>query len=1130
MCWVPKIFDWANQDAQHPDFSFEMRNVSLTPPKAGAYARIGIRLLVARAVPPPSSRMKTRLLAFVGAVVLTWPTCDAAPPQGLRPAQFESGVQAILQTHCTDCHGEKTKARELDLRSLDSALKGSDSGPVIIPNKPEESKLYTLVRDGKMPVGKPRLSAQEVTTLSRWIESLPPSADGPRFETTVQPILQAKCTGCHGTKLRTKELNLTTHAGVIKGSESGLVVVPGKPDDSKLYQYVKAGVMPRGGPRLSDQDVALIRTWIEAGALSASVAGEQAPVAQVTQHDVIPVLYLRCTVCHGKRKQEGGLDLRSTATIRRGGKSGPAIVPGKPQDSLLIRKIESGEMPPAKLMLEVSVRPISKAETDLIAQWIAEGAPEVPDQPDVLGAAPDPLVTDKDRQFWAFQPPRAVSAPDVKGASRVRNPIDAFVLRKLEGKGLTLSPEADRLTLIRRAYFDLIGLPPKPQDVQTFLADKDPTAYEKLIDRLLASPHYGERWARFWLDAAGYSDSEGKQNQDAIRPTAFRYRDYVIRSLNADKPYNRFLLEQIAGDELADYENAPVITQELMDNLIATGFLRMAADATNQRDENFVDDRREVIDDEIEILSSAVMGLTLKCARCHSHKYEPIPQRDYYRFCAIFKGAYDEHDWIAPYRDKRTVGRYLPYVTPGASPVQLLLEQQNRDARNLEIQQEIDSLQNTLKEKEGEFRNKVLQERIKSAPEGVRSDLQELLKTPPDKLTGTQKELTQKYEKLMKLDELELRQVSPGFRALSEETQLKEKLLDAARPADPTIRALSDSGDPSPTYLLRRGSTSSFGRLVGPGVPSVLTDGKTPFAYQPPWPGANKTGLRLALAQWLVRPDHPLTARVMVNRIWQHHFDAGIVKSVGNFGRSGTPPTDPELLDWLAREFVNLGWSMKTMHRMIMTSTTYRQSSAVTPRAAELDPENALLSRMPLRRMEAEELFDTLASVAGRLDETPFGFPAPVLVRDDGSATPIPTEQGWRRGIYTMQRRKEMPTMLADFDLPQMSPNCLERSESTVAPQALYLLNDDLVRKLADSFAQRVVREVGAEPARQIERMYWIALGRPPKDDERQVTLEDLQKLRDAFAASSSGAEAQQRALARVGLSLINTGAFIYID
>ena len=268
----------------------------------------------------------------------------------------------------------------------------------------------------------------------------------------------------------------------------------------------------------------------------------------------------------------------------------------------------------------------------------------------------------------------------------------------------------------------------------------------------------------------------------------------------------------------------------------------------------------------------------------------------------------------------------------------------------------------------------------------------------------------------------------------------------------------------------------------------------------------------------------------MVNRIWQHHFGAGIVKSVGNFGRSGTPPTDPELLDWLAHAFVNQGWSMKTMHRMILTSTTYRQSSAVTPRAEQLDPDNALLSRMPLRRMDAEALFDTLAYVAGRLDETPYGFPAPVLVSDDGSITPIPTEKGWRRGIYTLQRRKELPTIFADFDLPQMSPNCLERSESTVAPQALYLLNDELVRKFADSFAQRIVREVGDEPSRQIERMYWIALGRPPKNDERQVTLEGLQKLRGAFAALGSGPEAEKRALARVCHSLMNTGAFIYVD
>jgi hypothetical protein len=286
------------------------------------------------------------------------------------------------------------------------------------------------------------------------------------------------------------------------------------------------------------------------------------------------------------------------------------------------------------------VKPVTPAELERIVRWVSLGAPEVAEPADLAATNKDPLVSEKDRQWWAFQPPKGVEPSQVNHSERVRNPIDAFVLAKLEAKGLILSPEADRLTLIRRAYFDLTGLAPEPEDVQAFLADKSPDAYEKLVDRLLASPRYGERWGRYWLDAAGYADSEGgKMTSDDPRPLAWRYRDYVIRSLNVDKPYDRFLLEQIAGDELMDYEHAPKINREMMDNLIATGFLRMAPDSTNEGPVNYVDDRLDVISDELDVFSSAILGLTMRCTHCHSHKYDPIPQRDYYRLAAVFKGA-----------------------------------------------------------------------------------------------------------------------------------------------------------------------------------------------------------------------------------------------------------------------------------------------------------------------------------------------------------------------------------------------------------------------------------------------------------------------------------------------------------
>ena len=535
-----------------------------------------------------------------------------------------------------------------------------------------------------------------------------------------------------------------------------------------------------------------------------------------------------------------------------------------------------------------------------------------------------------------------------------------------------------------------------------------------------------------------------------------------------------------------------------MDNLIATGFLRMVNDETGNRLTNFVSHRIQVISEQIRIFSSSLLGLTMGCARCHNHKFDPIPQRDYYRLAALFKGAFDEHDWLPPaitddpnrpMLAKET--RLLPFFTPAANPFRLHEEQSRREAHNSKINGEIETLQAALKQKAKPVEERFINLRLAETARGVFGRTCAKCWIPHRRIEPRpKKELASKYEQGLKIRFSDLEDIDPDYRKASEETARKVKLLRAKLRPEPLIRALWDRGSPSPTYILRRGDPMSPGRWVEPGVPAVLTPGLSPLAITAPWEGAQKTGRRLALARWLVDPDHPLTARVMVNRIWKHHFGRGIVSTLGNFGRTGARPTHPELLDWLAVEFVRQRWSPKAMHRLIMTSATYRQSSRVTPLQERLDSQNLWLSRMPLRRMDAEVLRDTLFLISQRLDETPGGLPNPVLQRKDGLATSVPTRRGWRRSIYITQQTSHRmgasnPTILDTFDFPEMTPNCLERVESTVVPQALHLLNDPTVRQLADSVAERVQREAGSDPARRIQQAYWIVLNRPPTPEEK---------------------------------------------
>lgn len=937
----------------------------------------------------------------------------------------------------------------------------------------------------------------------------------PGFEVEIRPLLQAKCWSCHSDVSPQAGLNLHTADSILKGGKSGPAVKPGSSAASLLIEKVVSGTMPPGKEKLNSKEISLLRTWVDHWADTEN--------GEVTENDVLPIFQMRCVVCHGKRKQEGGLDLRSHASRLKGGKSGPAIIPGKPEESLLLRKITSGQMPPPKLLFEYFVRPPTSPEVETLRKWIAGGArpapKEVPTEP-----ANDPLVSEKDRAFWSFQPPTRPAIPEVRGKELVRNPIDAFLLEKLEAKNLSFSAPADRLVLLRRATLDLTGLPPSPAQVREYMEDKNPGAYERLIDRLLASSHYGERWAQFWLNASGYADSEGIIDEDRIRPNAWRYRDHVIRSFNSDKPYDQFLTEQIAGDELVDYKHVKEITPEIVDKLAATGFLRMAPDGTYSPANGSVAERMNVIADEIEVLSSSVMGLTVGCARCHNHKYDPIPQRDYYRLSAILQTAYDPYDWVKP--------------TERNLDVALEKERRETETFNAPIEAEIKKLEKSLEEKAVPLRLKVIQERASSLPESVRNDLQELIHTKEKERTPVQKYLADKFQETLKVTNDDLAKQFPEFKVELDTTnraiaQAKKKLLEK-----PQIRALYEmGGDPSPAYLLRRGDAQSIGEAVQPGTLSVLRTGLAAYRATPP--RADSSGRRLALARWLTQPGHPLTARVMVNRLWMHHFGRGLVSSPANFGRNGVSPSHPQLLDWLATEFVRSGWSVKSMHRLMMTSAAYQQSSVLDAERRSADVENILVSRMPLRRMDAEQLYDSILEVTGRRDDTQFGPPAPVDTQPGGEiAAKGSKKSGWRRAIYTLQRRTTPMTMLDVFDLPPMSPNCIERASSTVPTQALQMMNSGVVRDHARYWAGRLIDQFGANQEQQIEHAYLQAFSRRPAADEIKQAMEDIAKLttywdahlKDENEAAPRGAAARWSALASFCHELLNSAEFAYID
>ncbi len=636
-------------------------------------------------------------------------------------------------------------------------------------------------------------------------------------------------------------------------------------------------------------------------------------------------------------------------------------------------------------------------------------------------------IDSESREFWSFQPIKVGELPNVRLVSWPRTFVDHHILAKLEANGLRPSPTAGRVALIRRAYFDLIGLPPTPAQVDAFVHDRAPNAYERLVDRLLASPHYGQRWAQHWLDVVRYAETEGFE-YDRMLPGAWRYRDYVVRSFNTDKPYNRFLQEQLAGDEAEPRDH---------ESLIAAGFHRLGAVRRNAGNQEVAGSRNEVLTERTDIVGAAILGLTIGCARCHDHKFDPISQKDYYRLQAYFAATH-EFDLTLANDEDRT----------------------HWEAETKQIQEQIEKLKTVLEKQIGEAERK------------TRAQI--------------------------------------------------EKLSESLPPPLPTICSVHNVPDKQTLiHVLRRGDWSLPGERVGRRPLGVLISADSALRS----PASKSSQPRTELVNWLTHPSHPLTPRVMVNRIWQHHFGRGLVATTNDFGENGQRPSHPGLLDHLAHKFVEGGWRIKPLHRSILLSSTYRQAShsPYSQRGRSIDPENTLLWKSNRRRLSAEEIRDAMLSVSGRLNRQAGGRSVMVPVDQQlinqlykpsqWEVTPDISEH-WRRSLYLIAKRNLKLPFMEVFDQPPAQTSCSRREQSTHAPQALELLNGQLSNQLAEAFADRLLDEAGHDRRLQVWLAYRLATGREPTEQEEGLALRFL-------------AEAPLREFA---LAIFNLNSFLYVN
>jgi hypothetical protein len=919
------------------------------------------------------------------------------------------------------------------------------------------------------------------------------------FSRDIKPILENSCFGCHSEGLQLSKLDLSTREGALRGGAHGPAIVPGSAEQSRLFRVI-AGLekpaMPLDGEPLPANEIALIKSWIDEGA-HWDAAAEVSFASNAKQ-----LLEYSCYSCHGGGLTLSGLDLSTREGALKGGVHGPAIVPGKAEESRLYRRIAGLEKP----AMPLEGTPPTPEQIAGIKAWIDAGAPwEAVTGTGSASAASGTLAPENAqlppgaRDYWAFKLPVQAALPAV--GANLANPIDRFLEKTRREKGLKAAARADRLTLVRRAYLDLIGMPPTPAQTAEFIADTRPGNWERLIDKLLAMPQYGERWGRHWLDVARYADSSGYE-VDKDRPNAWRYRDYVIDSFNADKPYNVFLTEQIAGDEMDGKTHQ---------TFIATEFLR-AGPRVELSDADNPQYRYDYLDDVISTVGKGTLGLTLQCARCHNHKFDPILQKDYYALQATLFGY---------------VETTRPLVDPDVADA--------HKAKVADIDGRQAPLRAEIRQIEAPYRERLQAEAIKrdyplnvqraiAKPESERTEGEKLLaiqvlrggfNLPIDKALSPE-HAARKKELLSQIAAIEKERPAPlptadivtdGDYRFTPLTEREENISLAGRAREGLKGSFLHEGperyEVPPSHLLIRGDMNAKGALMKPGFVTVAAYNNPPTEI--PRPDGRTSGRRLALAQWLGSRDNPLPARVIVNRVWAYHFGRGIVSTLDNFGKMGEQPTHQELLDWLAVEFMNRGWSFKQMHRLMMTSEAYQMASRFEePENISKDPDNLYLWKQRIQRLDAEVIRDSIMTVAGTID-LKMGGPAiyPHVPEELLKAVSTGAQYGeyknqpdgpavWRRSVYMYTKRNLPFPMMVTFDQPDLNISAGARLVSTLPTQALTLMNNEFVNRQAGILAERVMKEAGNNQYSQIDTAYRIVLTRPPTETELGVSLDLL--------------------------------------
>ena len=936
--------------------------------------------------------------------------------------------------------------------------------------------------------------------LTAHLVSFPLLAEEPSlsFESDIRPIFETHCLSCHGAESAQSGLVMETVEALLNGGDrDGPSVVPGKSGESSLLLHLRGErqpQMPMGSDPLPPEQIDLIAAWVDQLSPSTERSSQEATViAASSAHQfetaIKPLLKQHCFTCHSIQNHQSGLVLETMSSLLKGGSlGGPGVIPGNSASSPLIQRLRGEKAP----RMPLNGEPLSEEQVGLIARWVDELEVTV---------AQDKAAAEK--PGWPWTPLQKPAVPQVRQKSWVRNPIDAFVLAKMEEKGMEPAPPVSKRQLLRRLYFDLIGLPPTPEEMEAFLNDASPKAYENRIETLLADSRYGERWARHWMDVVRYGDSVGGW-VDYPLPHMWRYRDYIIRAFNQDKPYDRFIKEQIAGDSFRFYGE---------EGKIATAFLNLQVKVEGSGDQ-----RRDFLTDVVNTTGSVFLGVTLGCARCHDHKYDPITHKDYYRIEAFYAPM--------PKPVPQAVA-FTPYELPNQDPELWERKSQEWDHRLKKRKEWADGLRKQVSELTDPYR-------ILMSPLDLKDWVVADLRRPPfPSNTLMSKELEEQFSLMGRQN--------ARFANPNDPNRYKPM---AYVPSEP----LGSVGYAPTTFLLKGGDPELKQEVVEPGFVVAASGDPEPVDLKG-WSGSR----RKKLASWLASPENPLTPRVMVNRIWQHHFGKGLVKTPSDLGKNGGGTVHPELIDWLAAEFIQKSWSIKDMHRLMLQSNLYRQS-LINPRTKEyevIDSANRYLWRMPPIRLQAEVIRDSILAVSGAMNPTAGGpaffpeFEDDIMKRARTWWEPDSLEERNRRSIYMLQQRVLVSPLITVFDGPNVSESCDVREVTTVTPQVFALFNSKFAHEKSHALAERIVQEVGEDPARQVERAFLLALQRQPTVAEKVHGMQflgygedlpptELSLKQVAFSPDSADdlpAKARTgRSLSDFCLAMFNLNEFIFLQ